>query len=873
MWKNRLFSMMALLPLAAVAGPVDLRLIKDIDTSPTNYGSDPAHFQRVGNLVYFNAHTTQLGVELYATDGTPGPAQLVYDFAPGTASSYAKALGMAGGRLIVEAEDSVQGTHLLALDRATGTRTTLRVLGASGTQQSRMTHLVAQLGGHLLFRTYDHLYTTDGSVAGTRRLFEGVTYSSNLSASVCPLPGGGALVVRPNEGGGSTLWRTDGPPASNRVIATLAQESNLYAVAAGGSHGYLLFSRGNGWGLWRSDGNSANLIAQQGEAAPRGLAAASTFAYVADSVGASQQRLWKSNSAVPVVSYPLSNGMNWGADLKAVGDRVVFNGPYRDGSYERGVVYVSDGSAAGSARVGPVEGMYDINPDYAMAVSGSSLLLGNSANLWKIDTAARTARRVGDGFNTYSTGASAELGGAIIAAHQAATEGHEVFRNDGSATQPQLLHDLRQGTRGGLAGIRDSGIAIGNTLYFNDVIDMTSPWGGRLALWRSDGSDAGTQPLARSAYGESSVGRVLRVGDQVAFTSAPSTSTDLYLADAGLTSAQKVLQGISESNLQGYGDALSGGLLSGCGSAPPAGYGDLCALGAGTAQAALVMPGLLRNGQLRPVGSLGNVAVFFVDGNGFDGTDGLWRSDGTTPGTFRISPDLQFRSTSAPTVAIEFNGRLLFGGCDMLSGYCGVFSTDATATSPQPLAELPFSTVFQFARVGSKVAFTGGEQRPQQLWISDGTPTGTDLLRAFPGGMSPLATLRGRLHFIVSSEAQPSGTATYYLSDGTKSGTYAVAVPAQLSPDLGFLRALDDDTSVFSCYRKDVGYELCLANGDGSGIRLVGDLYPGSWGSYPSFIGQTSEAAYFSVDDGVHGRELWQLKPRGDLVFADRFEH
>ena len=126
---------------------------------------------------------------------------------------------------------------------------------------------------------------------------EGLEYTADLARSVCALPGGGALFVAPSPGAPITLWRTDGPRSSNRIVTALTQEGGFVGVSGAGSRCHFLFSRSGGWSVWSSDGNGANLAGLQGSASPKGIAAASSFAYVIDSVGQDQTRLWRTTSA------------------------------------------------------------------------------------------------------------------------------------------------------------------------------------------------------------------------------------------------------------------------------------------------------------------------------------------------------------------------------------------------------------------------------------------------------------------------------------------------------------------------------------------------------------------------------------------------
>lgn len=848
-------------PLAAAAGEVDLRLVKDINPAPAAVSSQPRDFRRVGDRVYFNAETPVLGRELYMTDGATAPPELVADFAPGKASSYAKAAGLAGGRLIVEADDGIQGDRLLAFDRTIGSRTTLFAFGNSGDQ--RLVTPVAQLDGHLVFRTAELVYTTDGTSAGTTRLIDNQPYVLDLAKSVCPLPGGGALFVAPSLTAPVTLWHTDGPRASNRIVAALNQESGFMSVSASGNRCHYLFARNGGWSVWSSDGGSASFIGQQTGAMPRGIAAAAGgFAYVADSVAQSQFRLWRTDSSVPVATIPL----RWPyADtfMRAVGDRLVFNAPYDTGvGSPQPAVFVSDGTTAGTVRVAPVDGLQSIDEWTTTAVNGGVLLVGKTTGTWIVDPAARTTMR-GDATNS-SYGVRVEFAGALVGAGIVEGHGVEPVRSEGG--DPVLLHDLWQSTQDALLPYRFDAVNIGDVLYFGHVVDAVYSWGSRLALWRTDGSEAGTQPLPRSRYGEGSVQSIVRAGDGIVFGTQPQSSYDFYYTNAAFTDVRRIVPASRYSTVQSL---AGGGALMGCDTGSPFTEQHLCSLRPGDIQAGIIAPNFLRFRMWYPIGNLGDVGLFFLQEA--DASGSLWRSDGTVPGTFQLGAGIRLRTSDFPQAKIVLGGRLLFYACGVSESQCGLYASDGSIAGTQFVTPLPSSRIVDFAPLGNRVAFLRGWSVGNQVWITDGSQAGTQLLRSFGDNtIAGIASAGGRLHFIATTGliAQP---ADYYLSDGTPSGTQAIALPATLSPINSLMFAVDADTVAFTCDRADIGIELCFADADGSRIR-ASDIFPGPTGSRPSYVGRTDSAVYVAADDGYHGLELWQIKGVSPVIFRDGFE-
>lgn len=146
-----------------------------------------------------------------------------------------------------------------------------------------------------------------------------------------------------------------------------------------------------------------------------------------------------------------------------------------------------------------------------------------------------------------------------------------------------------------------------------------------------------------------------------------------------------------------------------------------------------------------------------------------------------------------------------------------------------------------------------------ELWISDGTATGTQMMNINPGaaGSSPSVFLEygGKLYF-----AATDGTngRELWVSDGTVSGTQMFkdinvgsgnAFPAFFAEFNGKLYfAAQDGTS---------GTELWVSDGTPGGTQLLKDINPGSNSSFPYNPKVYNGKMYFVANDGTHGKELW----------------
>jgi ELWxxDGT repeat protein len=208
----------------------------------------------------------------------------------------------------------------------------------------------------------------------------------------------------------------------------------------------------------------------------------------------------------------------------------------------------------------------------------------------------------------------------------------------------------------------------------------------------------------------------------------------------------------------------------------------------------------------------GNVTFFTAD----DGVHGreLWRTDGTSEGTFLVK--------------------------DIFTGPSGSLDnlTDVAGTL--------FFTAFK-SGVG------------EQLWKSDGTEAGTVLVRQLssPGSASTgVFTAAGEVLFFVADS--PGAGRELWKSDGSQAGTVVVAdiAPGTISSNPGGMVAFGRGV-VFSANALGLGTELWQSDGTAAGTVLVADIEPGSGGSAPSPQVVWNGRVYFIARRNTEGREVW----------------
>jgi ELWxxDGT repeat protein len=182
----------------------------------------------------------------------------------------------------------------------------------------------------------------------------------------------------------------------------------------------------------------------------------------------------------------------------------------------------------------------------------------------------------------------------------------------------------------------------------------------------------------------------------------------------------------------------------------------------------LPCPGLCGGMQLISAGNL----FYYTPDSG--GELQLWRSDGTTAGTFEVSDDI------GGDLANQQFGAL--GGVLYFTTYALIavpnhydkqlWRSDGTTAGTSLVAscgELPDFLQQDFlAAAGGKLFFLAPNGAGTDLWVSDGTSAGTAPLGLTGLRFSGLTTLGSRLFFIANGASQ---SPQIWVSDGTKAGT------------------------------------------------------------------------------------------------------
>src|SRR6266571_555169 len=270
--------------------------------------------------------------------------------------------------------------------------------------------------------------------------------------------------------------------------------------------------------------------------------------------------------------------------------------------------------------------------------------------------------------------------------------------------------------------------------------------------------------------------------------------------------------------------------------------------------------------------------LFFAASDGASGVE-LWKTNGTDAGTVCVK-NINPGAGSTPLGLTVFNGALYFLANDGSSGaeLWKTNGTDAGTVRVKDIntgagSSSPFGfTVFNGINDGASGALyfraDGGAATGIELWKTNGTDAGTVLVKDINTGAGSSAPVgftvfngtndgaNGALYFSASDGVE------LWKTDGTSNGTQLVkswAVPSFPSSGFTVFHGANDGANGALYFAADdgtSGVELWTTDGTANGTMLVKDISPTD--SNPSGLTVFNGALYFAADDGTSGVELWK---------------
>jgi len=181
----------------------------------------------------------------------------------------------------------------------------------------------------------------------------------------------------------------------------------------------------------------------------------------------------------------------------------------------------------------------------------------------------------------------------------------------------------------------------------------------------------------------------------------------------------------------------------------------------------------------------------------------------------------------------------------------------------------------QLTPIGDRMVFTAEEASSgEELWVTDGSPQGTLLLRDIcPGTCSSSPQLFATAAGPVFVFAYGADSGELWRTDGTRAGTVHLAKLPSLPPTYPNQLLAVSSHAVFFVACDQAACEPWTSDGTPSGTGRIVDLQPGGSSSNPSSFRVMGETLYF-VAQTETGRGLWRSDgtAAGTSLVRDRLD-
>lgn len=748
-------------------------MVKDINPSqilPYSLNDEIINFH---GTIFFAEDNGINGSELWKSDGTEAGTIMVKDINPGPGVSNPHNFTEVGGALFFIAYNSTNG---FALWKSDGTEEETVMVKVLNSEIYPYPDNLTDVNGILFFVVNDEingieLWNSDGTEAGTVMVKdinpEGGSNPSDLTNV------NGILFFTANDGAnGRELWKSDGTEEGTvmvKDITTLGTEtSKLQALTTVNDMLYFIASAGTSSdALWMSDGTESGTFMVK-DINPDGVSFFQQNPNLMNVNGmlfflANWGELWKSDGTeegtVKIMNMNVMAKSSFPSYLANINNILLFEAIDGTETGSGSGLWRSDGTEAGTFLI---KGL-SINPyNYKFIhVNDTDFFVGGNENgyeLWKTDGTEAGTVMVKD-INPGSLGSGPadmiSVNGILFFTADDGTNGRELWRSDGTEAGTVMVKDIWQGM---LFGSDPSHlININGIIFFtadyvaNDVLNIGK-------LWKSDGAEAGTVPVAEDF------------------------SIDLYsIIRTGSVNINGTIFFISYDKENGVALWKSDGTS------------------AGTAMVRVILPSAFNFDWNAHIINI-NDSLYFIVYGGADGTE-LWKSDGTEAGTTKIK-DIAFSGSAFfysywyQEDLININGTLFFAADDGVNGV-ELWKSDGTEEGTVMVKDINPGTGNAFycmpyykrtcltklaSNDGAVFFWANDGTHGFELWKSDGTESGTVMVKdTYPGSGGSFFNDYGLLtDFINAGDSifftANDGTHGFELwkTDGTEAGTAIV---------------------------------------------------------------------------------------------------
>jgi len=249
----------------------------------------------------------------------------------------------------------------------------------------------------------------------------------------------------------------------------------------------------------------------------------------------------------------------------------------------------------------------------------------------------------------------------------------------------------------------------------------------------------------------------------------------------------------------------------------------------------------------------------------------LWKTDGTEEGTQALKRFFRGGFFTGSDTFAAVGDLLFFTADDGLSGF-ELWRTDGTPEGtvmvkdidPRVVGDFPVGSSPQnFLAYRGQLLFSANDgETGNELWISDGTEEGTELLADLAPGISggawraqPVEASDGSIYFFGECDPLTPDTGRLCRFDG-EPGSNPVAIGPPVA-SIAQMVAFDDGV-IFTGDDDATGPELWRSDGTDEGTLLLRDIREGDRGSVPDDLTVVGAHVLFSASTLGSSDELWR---------------
>ncbi|MEZ4705621.1 MAG: hypothetical protein R3A44_00360 [Caldilineaceae bacterium] len=670
----------------------------------------------------------------------------------------------------------------------------------------------------LYFGVYDEpsnpsLWKSDGASAGTVLVKDGLGLESIIVSM-----GGEIFFIADEPVHGRELWKSDGTPDGTAIVADLTpgpEGTEISIIVAGSDRIYFTGDQGSQL-LWQSDGTAEGTYAVEGAPqAPRELVMLQDVLYFAGTDEQHGDELWRyavgdATASLVADIFPGIQGSN-PRGLLVVNDRLFFSASNIASSEENNrELWQSNGTTGGTSIVKDiVPGIKGSFPDYFTKIDNRVIFSANTPEF-----------------------------------------GSELWISDGTAAGTQLVKDIVPGPEGAEPF---SAVAMPSGQFYFTVLNEHAMY----RRWQSDGTAAGTVPSFDVDLTSVQLGPFTIIDDQI-YASGSDTMHNgaLWISDGTVDGTKFVAYldpnhiGLSPETFAQVNQRLYYAMPRNEGA--PDAYTELWMRADRAADVTFVADQV----NIEHLQSFGNILLVI---GADDVGSGLWRHDGST-----ASLELLKRiETVRPYSFAMLNDQLYFVASNGIGGTTslGIWRTDGTAQGTVSVTPLAFGGWAPSASYGGRFIVSNGNE----LWVANGASNEIDhfVPAGLMGGITWFANTSNALYLFALSDSAQAQRATLtelwqvWRTDGTPNGTY----PLQSNASLPYINDITvaGDSFYFTTHNPDLSCDLWCGHDGSPDLANVVHIPspPNRELFYLSHFQGVGDRLFFTMNDNVHGRELW----------------